>query len=46
LKTDEETADELWHWGYQPLLDAYPDVRIAGGMSIAPEELGDVFLEH
>ena len=46
FKTDEETEDELRHWGYQPLLHAYPDVPIAVDTGIAPEDLGELFLEH
>ena len=45
FKTDDETEDELRHMGYQCLISAYPAARITVGKGIAPEDIGELFLE-
>ena len=45
FRTDDETEDELWHMGYQRLIRAYPAAQITLGKGIAPEDIGELFLE-
>jgi len=45
FRTDEETEDALRHMGYKRLIRAYPVAQITIGEGIAPEDLGELFLE-
>lgn len=45
FKTDDGTEDELRHMGCQRLISAYPAAQITIGKGIAPEDIGELFLE-
>ncbi len=45
FRTDDETEDELRDMGYQRLINTYPAAQITVGKGIAPEDIGELFLE-
>ena len=45
FKTDDETENELRHMGCQRLISAYPAAQITVDKGIAPEDIGELFLE-
>jgi hypothetical protein len=45
FKTDDETDEELWAWGYRRLVYAYPTAQIEVGEGIEPQEIEELFLE-